>query len=285
MKDNFLGTGADTAYPLPFCHCSHCSYARSHGGRNLRKRSSILVNDDLLIDLGPDVMSASFVYNVFIDEVRYLLQTHAHSDHFDAGHITTRISEYAVEGVNPLTIYASSGTLKKMSKMSQRLGYVSNLFDAEQQRRIHCDVIILEPSKVIHFGEYDLLPIASNHDPDEESLIYAIRQGEKAILYGTDTDCLSNNSLKVLAECGWKFDGVILDHTYGWNIDGGGHLNGNKFVELVNFMRVNNLLKEEVQILATHISHEGNPPHEEFNSIAAEYGYQAAYDGLVLEFR
>jgi phosphoribosyl 1,2-cyclic phosphate phosphodiesterase len=243
-----------------------------------------MVNDDLLIDFGPDVMSASFLHNVFVNKVRYLLQTHAHSDHFDAGHITTRISEYAVEGVKSLSVYASSGTLEKMSIMFRRLGYLLNFLEPEEQRRIDCEVITLEPSKISHFGKYDLLPIASNHDPDEESLIYAIRQGEKAILYGTDTDCLSNNSLKVLAECGWKFDGVILDHTYGWNIDGGGHLNANKFVKLVYFMRANNLLKEEAQILATHISHEGNPPHEEFNSIAAEYGYEAAYDGLVIEF-
>lgn len=283
MKITFLGTGADTSYPLPFCHCEYCEYSRKHGGFNLRKRSSLLINDDLLIDLGPDVMSASFMHGVSIDQVQFLLQTHAHSDHFDAGHITTRIPEYVVEGINPLSIYASSGTLEKMSIMFHHLGYLSNLFDPNEQKRINCDVVILEPSTLMQVGDYLILPIASNHDPVEESLIYAIQQGEKAILYGTDTDRLSEYSLKVLAECGWVFDCVILDHTYGWDIDGGGHLNGNKFMELISFMRANNLLKEEAQILATHISHEGNPPHEEFNTIAVLHGYQAAYDGLIVD--
>ena len=42
-----------------------------------------------------------------------------------------------------------------------------------------------------------------------------------------------------------------------------------------------NLLAENARILATHISHEGNPLHSELSEYAAKHGYEIAYDGLV----
>ncbi len=34
---------------------------------------------------------------------------------------------------------------------------------------------------------------------------------------------------------------------------------------------------------ATHIAHEGNPPHPQLAAFAAEHGYEIAYDGSVVE--
>jgi phosphoribosyl 1,2-cyclic phosphodiesterase len=59
MIITFLGTGAANAFPEAFCKCENCAQARMLGGPSLRKRSAALINDDLLIDLGPDIMSAS----------------------------------------------------------------------------------------------------------------------------------------------------------------------------------------------------------------------------------
>ena len=223
------------------------------------------------------------MHGVSIDKVRYLLQTHAHSDHFDGGHIQTRIPEYVVEGIEPLPIYASQGTLTKMSHQLRELGYVKDLFDVDELKRINCSIVSLTTSALVTAGAYNILPVSSNHDVGEESLVFAIRNEGNSIFYGTDTDELSSVSLTALVECGWKYDIVILDHTYGWDIDGGGHLNGNKFVAIMDFMNKNQLVNDDTRFFATHISHEGNPPHEAFNKIAAKYGYEAAYDGLQIE--
>ena len=40
------------------------------GGRSLRKRSAVLINNDLLIDLGPDIMAASQMHACPLDDVR-----------------------------------------------------------------------------------------------------------------------------------------------------------------------------------------------------------------------
>lgn len=55
MQLMFLGTAAANAYPEAFCRCANCEQARALGGTSLRKRSAALVNDDPLLDLGPDI--------------------------------------------------------------------------------------------------------------------------------------------------------------------------------------------------------------------------------------
>lgn len=78
MKVQFLGTSASPSMPVLFCHCEVCSIARRIRGKNLRKRSSIIINNDLLVDIGPDIISSSYEYNIPISEVEICLQTHCH---------------------------------------------------------------------------------------------------------------------------------------------------------------------------------------------------------------
>ena len=75
MKLTMLGTGA-IGYPLAFCNCENCKLARKHKGKSIRKRASMLINDDLLIDLGPDVQTSMNMYNKDMGNIQYLLQTH-----------------------------------------------------------------------------------------------------------------------------------------------------------------------------------------------------------------
>ena len=86
MKIIVLGTSAATSMPLVFCNCIVCKQSRKLGGKNIRKRSSIVINDELLIDLGPDSINACNMYGIDAGKIRYLLQTHSHSDHFDSKH-------------------------------------------------------------------------------------------------------------------------------------------------------------------------------------------------------
>lgn len=71
MIITFLGTAAANAFPEAFCKCRNCAQARRLGGPSLRKRSAALINNDLLIDLGPDIMAASHMHGCPLDDVRY----------------------------------------------------------------------------------------------------------------------------------------------------------------------------------------------------------------------
>jgi ribonuclease BN (tRNA processing enzyme) len=107
----FLGTAAANAFPEAFCRCQNSVQACILGGNSLRKRSAALINDDLLIDLGPDIMSASQIHELPLHQVRYCLQTHPHADHLDLSHLLSRSPAYGVADAPVLQFYASRETL------------------------------------------------------------------------------------------------------------------------------------------------------------------------------
>src|SRR6266700_534546 len=116
MKITFLGTAAAEGYPNAFCRCENCERARALGGPSLRKRSAALLNDDLLIDLGPDLMAACLMHGHSLAGVRYCLQTHAHADHLDPSHFLSRSPEYGVPDAPRLHFYASPATARRAAR-------------------------------------------------------------------------------------------------------------------------------------------------------------------------
>ena len=48
MKITFLGTSAGESYPAIWCDCPNCTYAREHGGKNIRMNTGSMIDDDIL---------------------------------------------------------------------------------------------------------------------------------------------------------------------------------------------------------------------------------------------
>ncbi len=282
MKITFLGTAAATSFPMAFCRCETCNLARSTGGKDHRKRSSVLVNQDLLIDLGPDVVTASLMYGTPLTDVRFCLQTHSHPDHFDATHLTTRVHEYMGVDTPPLKIFGSQATLEKMSQMLADAGYVSGLLSADDQQRLNMQVIPVQRFQSFQVGKYLVTAFQANHDDSVDSLIYSVEEDGFSVLYATDTDNLPEATWQAFHEKGMMFDVVILDHTYGPNAYSGGHLSAERVIQHIQRMKVEGLVQEGVRFFATHFSHEGNPVHEVLSAFAQQHGYEIAYDGLGL---
>jgi len=282
MRVTFLGTAAATSYPLAFCRCTFCNTARERGGADLRRRSSVIINRDLLIDMGPDIVSASFLFRKSIADVRYLLQTHSHSDHFDPQVFTTRVPDYRGVNTPRLQVYASAKTLAKMAEMVKNEGYVDNFLESTEQTKMNIEVNAVTPFDSVQIGNYEVTPFPANHDTTVDSLLWSITEGLFTVLYATDTDTIPEVTWKGFGEKKLKFDVVVLDHTYGPDADGSAHLNANRFVQQIQRMKAEQLLSESARILATHISHEGNPPYAELSEYAARFGYEIAYDGLVI---
>jgi phosphoribosyl 1,2-cyclic phosphate phosphodiesterase len=283
VKLTFLGTSAATSCPLPFCRCPVCAQARRNGGPDYRKRSSLLINEDLLIDLGPDVMSASFQYGVSIDRVRYCLQTHSHSDHFDAGHMITRIPEYDSVAVPPLRLFASEACLSHMSIKLQRESGGPGLTGPELREALHMDLCAVEPYTPYRAGSYTIVAFPSEHDPADGSMLYSVKEEGKTIFYGTDTVAFPEVVWAAFRRLGLCFDVVILDHTYGPGTGGGDHLNADQFIAHRKRFQREGLLADGARVIATHISHTGNPAHAELAAYGRRNGYEIAYDGLAIE--
>lgn len=50
--------------------------------------SSILIDDTMLIDPGPDIFISAHEHGVDISKIRYVINTHSHSDHFNAENLS-----------------------------------------------------------------------------------------------------------------------------------------------------------------------------------------------------
>ena len=166
--------------------------------------------------------------------------------------------------------------------MVKNEGYVADMLEAKEKERLNMEIFSVKPLETFKFGNYEVTAFSTDHDKSVDSLLYAITENDFSVFYGTDTDILPEETWHGFQEKGLKFNVVILDHTYGLNADSGGHLNANRFIETISRMRKENLLAENARILATHISHEGNPTHEELAKYAAQHGYEVAYDGLII---
>ena len=281
MKVTFLGTAAATACPLVFCNCPMCSAGWKQKGKNYRRRSSVMIDDDLLIDLGPDIMPAAFEFDMDMRKIRYWLQTHAHSDHFDAGHLITRWADYASEGIEPLDLVASRETIRQMSERLSMEEPGASLEKTEWLEKLKLRVHCVRNGDNMELGKRRITVIESAHDIPGGSLLYVVSDGNRSFLYATDTVRLTDQAMEVLK--GFHLDAVAIDHTYGPGINGGGHLNANQAAEEIGRLRAEGILKPGGRAFATHISHEGMPPHEELAEYARERGYEIAWDGLSIE--
>jgi len=283
MKITFFGTAAATACPLVFCRCPACQTVWKRGGKDFRRRSSVLIGDDLLIDLGPDVMSAAFAFGADISRVRYLLQTHSHSDHFDAGHLITRIADYAATDTLPLELCASPETLRHMSERLACEEDGATLLTPEWQERLNLTVRPVRHGDVLALGTRRITAVGSNHDPGDGSLLWVIEEDGASFLYATDTMKFTDEAVELFRSRGFRFHAVAIDHTYGSGTPGGGHLCADEVIGEIGRLRTAGVLDPSCRILATHISHEGMPLHDELSEFASAHGYEIAWDGMTVE--
>jgi phosphoribosyl 1,2-cyclic phosphate phosphodiesterase len=282
MRFSFLGTSAAFAYPEPFCNCDNCRKAREDGGKNLRKRSAALINDDLLIDLGPDITTASQIHKIPLINVQHCLQTHPHSDHLDLSHLLSRSLSFGIADTPQLHFYASPETLERADETFRRdlSGY--GLFDPKAEEELNLKLHRVEPMQPFKAGVYRVIAFPANHAPGFGALLYAIERDGCCVFYGTDTDALFEETWRAFHEFKMKFDLVVLDHANGVNEPGFGHLNANLVTEHTKRMREEGILKESGEVFITHLSHGGNPVHAELVEFAGRNGYKVAYDGLVI---
>jgi phosphoribosyl 1,2-cyclic phosphate phosphodiesterase len=214
--------------------------------------------------------------------VRACLQTHWHSDHLDPSHLLSRSPEWGVVGAPCLHFYASGVTVRYAAGLLAGDCAPGSLFDAEIQRWLNLRIQIVEAYQRFEAGGYRVTAFPANHDPEAEPLLWAIEGQGRTLFYGTDTAALPEEVWAAFHRFGLRFDVAVLDHTYGPEEEASDHLNARQVAEHAARMRQEALLAEGGRVLATHIAHEGNPPHPDLAAYARQHGYEVAYDGLVV---
>ncbi len=268
MEILLLGTAAAEAIPNPFCRCSVCENARRVGGREVRGRSAALINDDLLIDIGPDLLCSANRLNIYLGNLSTVLVTHGHEDHWLPSNLFWREPGFAPTPVAPLTVYGPQdavGMVKAMREFKSPL-----------------EVVAVHAGDRWSAGRYTVTAVPATHGGGSiEALLYVIDDGKHRLFYATDTSSLSEEAWEVLRPLG-PMSAILLDETSGLRSGGSGHHGFAKFLETRERMFKEGVMDADTLLVAHHFSHNGGLTHAELVEKFAPYGVTVAYDGLEL---
>ncbi len=291
MKIKYLGSGAYEGVPALFCGCSVCREAKEKRGRFIRSRSQAIINDELLMDFPPDTVWHSIQYNLDWTRIGHCLITHSHGDHLHPADVEMAGAGFTGEH-RPLHFYAAQDGYEKLRCMTDdpEMGEAS-------------DVTLVEPGVAFTAGdngEYRILPLWANHNPETSPVIYSVFHEGKRILYAHDTGIFPENTWKALAGQG-RYDLISLDCTGGTSgpRDGeedftpvcpgdfvewrDGHMSLRTNREVIRRMRLENLIDDKTVIVANHFSHNSGLGYEGTRLEAEKYGILTAYDGMEVE--
>jgi phosphoribosyl 1,2-cyclic phosphate phosphodiesterase len=284
MRVTFLGTAASEGYPDAFCDCDNCRRARELGGPSLRKRSAALVDDELLIDLGPDLMAAALMHGLSFARLRYCLLTHEHHDHLDPSNLSSRSEACGVHGSPRLQLYASAGALQHAAEGLSRRLPEDGLLDPAVADRLNLTACPIDPFQTFSAGPYAVTSLPAAHDPERiTALVYIVERDGRGLFYCTDTGPLPEPTWRALVALDCRLNVVAMDHTFGFQGRSTGHMNAEQFREQLARLRAEGLLADDARVFAHHLGHHSNPVHPELVDYAARHGYEVAYDGLTVE--
>jgi phosphoribosyl 1,2-cyclic phosphate phosphodiesterase len=270
MRLFFLGTAAAEGYPGIFCDCPNCRKARTLGGRNIRLRSALLVNDNLLIDFGPDILASALRFNLNLSSVATALVTHAHMDHFFLGNAEMRARGFT-GGLEIPTL--------RMFGPQDVTGILNSAYPDLSRLRMEAHTV--HAFDTWQADGYTIKAYQAYHAVGLlETLFYSIDDGQHAFLYATDTGPFPAETWQALE--GETFDAIILEETMGTGLYNQ-HIGFDDFIDHAQRMRAMGLLRPGGRIIAHHMSHSANPSHEEIENIFGPHEVQVAFDGLSID--
>jgi phosphoribosyl 1,2-cyclic phosphate phosphodiesterase len=276
MRLQFLGTAAAEAIPALWCNCQTCAIAKARGGKELRRRCSYLIDDDTMVDFGPDAFWQVTEFNIDLINLRRIIFTHPHEDHLNPVELYWRFTPHFSHVSNPLTIIGSQPVFDRILKhfQSARADHSFEKFLIEPK--------VLKAGVPSSDGDLDLLPLAANHAPGLEPLVYVISRGGKRLLIANDTGWLPDESWQALA--GIKLDAVVIESTGTLKSADlrNGHLGFNTTVAFRDHLGELGCLSPETQVVTNHFSHNGAMNHAEMVDLYGKEGFTVAFDGMVI---
>ena len=270
MEITFLGTSAGEEYPGIWCECENCGKARKWGGKNIRRNSSLVLDGDVMLDMGKTAHIQAERFGLNLRGLETLLVTHSHKDHFNTHTLWTRCAAFPPPSL--LNIFGSKQVYDTL---------LSN--DRYDGNHWEVSFTAVEPFKKYLAKNLEIYCLDGNHgDGQTRAVNYIITRSNRTFLYLTDTGWPFGETLEALLK--FKYDFIITEGTSGFGEYSGGHMNFDKNLELLEFFNQNKLWKNTPDYYVTHVAPHWCPPHDEYAPVLAEHGLTLAYDGLVLEY-
>ncbi|MCL2080918.1 MAG: MBL fold metallo-hydrolase [Oscillospiraceae bacterium] len=269
MQIQYLGTGASEGVPGVFCRCDVCHHARQEGGKSVRRRSSMIVDKLLLIDMPPDLYSQALTFKVDLSLVRNILITHAHYEHFYPAELRNMLHPHA-EQSEGIRLFGSRQVKEAFEKA----------IDSETMRRLRArceftEVFLFRPFET---DGYVITPLKARHC--DGAYIYLIESDGRVMLYGNDTGFFPEDTWDYLAEK--TINLVSLDCTNPVQNDTPNHMTMEDNITVKRRMFQQKSSNNRTRYVATHFSHSGGLSHAQIDDKMRLHGITVAYDGLEL---
>ncbi len=255
MRIRLLGSGASDGWPNPWCSCGSCAAALAQGV--VRGNTSVLVDDRLLIDVGPDGPRAAARHGVSLRGVEAVLVTHRHLDH----HFPRAwVWRGWADATGPLTVAAPPLVLQ----------------DAGRTFDHGVTAVPVVPGDRLALAGYDVTVLEAEH-PDGAVLYDVTGPDGARLLYATDTGVLPE--AMVGRTRGRDYDVVLLE-LGGSPIPS--HLDLSNWPAQVDRLREVGAVTERTRVVAVHLGHH-NPPPDELDRRLAALGATAGRDGDLID--
>lgn len=276
MKIKLLGTAAFEGIPALFCSCDVCRESQALGGRNVRMRTSALVDNKIALDFTNDTLSHIIKYNLDFSKLEHLFITHSHSDHFNYFDLEAKLKWYTNPGNPVLNVYANDSCIRLVKP------YLSEFGDAEGYLNFHS----IKPFESIKVDDYTITPIPARHItsfPGENSSIYIIEHAGKRLLYGLDSGWYLDETWEYLESL--HLNCLILDCTGGLLEfrEIGNHMSLEENGRVIKRLREKGAIDENTKLIATHFSHNGKVIYDRHCSEFEKRGVIMSYDGMEIE--
>jgi phosphoribosyl 1,2-cyclic phosphate phosphodiesterase len=278
MKIKYFGTGAGAGIPELLCSCRVCTYAREHGGKDLRTRSQAAI-DDLMIDFSVDAHAHSLFYGMDMRRYRNVLITHDHIDHYIRSELTSRFTD---DGEWNFYLPASSAESERQRIARLKESITVPLHDPPRRFVSYLDAKAF--STIVIGDNYIVTPLPANHVKNIECLLYLISHNGKTVFWVHDSGLLPDETVRYLKEHPVHMDAVSLDCT----LRKGSTLTA-AHMDILNCQKTADLLRsigcadEKTIFLLSHIGHLSERTHAELENEAAELGFIVAYDKMEIE--
>ena len=277
MKIQFLGTAAAEGVPAMFCNCPVCEGVRALGQAEFRTRTQVLIDGKLSVDFPPEAYFHSLKYGFNCADIRYLLVTHSHMDHFYAHDFILRGYRYGSGFDGRLDIYGNAEVCAVFSECTRR----------EMKPSVAPNVAMngIGAYKSYNIGGYRVLTLPANHGHTEEALLFYIEKDGAGYLHMHDTGLPEEGIYDFLHKNGARVQLVALDCTYAdrTGMPRPRHMNIEDGMIVASKLKAAGVCDGNTKFVITHFSHNSNPLRSRLAAVEGEYGITAAYDGFTAE--
>lgn len=267
MTIRLLGTGAADGIPSLFGTDEVSAYARLHRGKDIRTRTCALVDDELMIDLGPDTNAQCQRDGIDSGLWSGVIFTHSDDDHVQVNELQYGLFPFTSAEYLPFTIYGNRQVLDRIER---------------RYPDWPMELVFSQSYHPFQHGKYRITPIRARHIETEDCQNLLIQADGRTIFYASDTGVPFEETFEFLQDI--RVDTMVIECTDGFCPQPyDGHLDLEECVAVVDRLRKQGTLGDHSTIVSTHHSVRGKARHCDLERVLNPHGISVGYDGMVIQ--